>query len=91
MVLMVAGCVGPRPVEEYTVAWTALQSARAQNAQQYSPGHWNKAQEFYRQALLDFEDRDYANARANFERAREFAERAENITVVKKAETGATD
>jgi hypothetical protein len=85
------GCVGPAPIEDYTLASTALNAARSSKASRFAPGFLGQAEEFYRQAQLDYEDRRYDEARENFVRARQFAEKAENYTVLKKAETGESE
>jgi len=57
-------------------------------APKYAPGFFSQAEEYYRQALADYEDRRYQNAQDNFSRAKQFAEKAENYTVLKKANSG---
>lgn len=84
-------CVGPAPIDDYNYAYTALESSRAVKAAKFAPGYFNQAEDFYRKALADYEDRRYEQAKANFKRAREFAEKAENYTVLKKAQTGEVD
>jgi hypothetical protein len=85
------GCVGPAPREDYTLAHTALDSARACQAPRFAPGFYNQAEEYYRQAVSNYQDRHYQEATQNFVRARQFAEKAENYTVLKKAQTGETE
>ncbi|MCB0349593.1 MAG: DUF4398 domain-containing protein [Bdellovibrionales bacterium] len=89
--LTLGACVGPAPLEDYTLAYTSLEAARAARASKFAPGYLNQAEDYYRQALVDFEDRRYKEARDNFTRARKFAEKAENYTVLKKAETGESE
>lgn len=84
-------CVGPQPNDDYVYAWAALRSARGVQAPKHAAGYWSKAQEYYDQALVDYADRDYASAQANFKRAKEFAEKSENYTTLKKAEMGTVD
>ncbi len=86
--LICFGCVGMPPIEDYTLAYTSIEAARQSQAPRFSPGFFSQAEEYYRQALADYEDRRYNNAQSNFQRARTFAEKAENYTVLKKAESG---
>lgn len=88
ILVTLAGCVGPAPIEDYTLASTALNAARASKAARFAPGFLSQAEDYYRQAQLDYEERRYDQARENFTRARQFAEKSENYTVLKKAETG---
>jgi hypothetical protein len=82
------GCVGPAPIEDYTLANVAIEAARASQAPRFAPGYFGQAEEFYQQAKADYEDRRYQSARENFARARQFAEKAENYTFLKKAQSG---
>lgn len=82
------GCVGAPPNDDYAIANVALGSAREINAPKYAPGLFRQAEEYYRQALADYEERRYASARANFLRARKFAEKAENYSAIKRSEAG---
>jgi len=81
-------CVGPAPLEDYSLAKTAVDSARNAQAGRFAPGFLGQAEERYRQGLADYEERRYKEARENFLRARLLAEKAENFTALKKAETG---
>lgn len=73
------GCVtAPAPIDEYVLARAAIDSARAVEAARHSPGYWSQADEAYRRAKILYSDRDYDEARAEFNRARQAAEKAEN-------------
>lgn len=85
---LATGCVGLPPIEEYNIAYTSLSAARQVQASRYAPGFFSQAEEFYRQAVADYNDRRYKSALANFQRCQKFAERAENYTVLKRAEAG---
>lgn len=65
------------PVEEYTIARTALDAAKAVDAPRFSPGFFSKAELAYRNGQALFEDRDYSAARDEFIKARLAAEKAE--------------
>lgn len=82
------GCVGPAPLEDYNLAFVSLESAKSVQAPRFAPGYFNQAEESYRQALIAYEARHYKEARAKFLQAKQFAEKAENYTVLKKAEMG---
>lgn len=84
----IPGCVGAPPNKDYSIATVAIETARDVNAPKHSPGLFRQAEEYYRQALADYEERRYESAKVNFLRARQFAEKAENYSVLKKAETG---
>lgn len=85
---VLSACVGPAPVEDYALAWAAIQAAKKAEAQKVAPGYYAKAEELYRQALAEYEQRKYNDAQETFRRARQFAERAENYSVIKKVESG---
>lgn len=89
--LFLVSCVGPQPNDEYVIAWAALKAAQKSNAPKFAAGYWSQAKEYYDQAIMDYNERDYAGAKTNFKRAIDFAEKSENHTLLKKAETGAVD
>ncbi|MBK9323274.1 MAG: DUF4398 domain-containing protein [Bdellovibrionaceae bacterium] len=78
----------PKPIEEYTLARAAIESARAVQAPRHSPGYWHQADEAYRLGRLSFKDRDYNRAREEFIRARAAAEKAENSARLIRQKTG---
>jgi hypothetical protein len=82
------GCVGPAPREDYSLAKTALDAARTAQAEKFAPGLMGEAEDLYRQALADYEERHYQDAQTKFVKARQLAEKAENFTAIKKSETG---
>ncbi len=86
--LGLVGCAGRAPYEDYTLAHTALESARAAQAPRVSPGYYSRADEFYHRGVTHFDERHFNAAKEDFDQARFFAEQAENYTVLKKAETG---
>ena len=81
-------CVGPAPHEDYTMAWTALESARSSGAVKYAPGLWFKSDESFRLGQQAYEDRYYDLARRYFKNSRIYAEKAENSTRLKKFQSG---
>jgi hypothetical protein len=88
LALILSGCVGPAPYDDYSLAYTSIEAARQAQAPRFSPGFFSQAEEHYRRALVDFNDRRYVEAKNNFVMARKLAEKSENYTVLKKAETG---
>lgn len=78
-VLFLSGCVTtPPPIEDFTLARTAIEAAKGVEAARYSPGYWHQAEESYRRAQLLFNDREYKEAQREFVKARIAAEKAEN-------------
>ncbi len=86
--MLLSGCVGRPPRRDYLLADAAMVAAKSADALQYAPGLFTKAQEYYLKGQRNFSDRDYSDARNNFNLARDYAERAENYTVLKKSENG---
>lgn len=75
----ISGCVtAPQPIEDYTLARTAIDAAKVVEASRYSPGYWHQAEEAYRKAQVLFQEREYDESRKEFIKARVAAERAEN-------------
>lgn len=81
-------CVGAPPVEDYNLAATALNSARIAGASRFAAGYLARASDSYKLAQKLYEDRDYERARTAFRQAKLFAERAENLSALKRAQTG---
>lgn len=88
LLLAVSSCVGPAPVDDYNLAAAALQSAKQAGASRFASGFLTKANDYYKQALVEYDNRDYKKAQVLFRQARLFAERAENVSVIKRAQTG---
>lgn len=65
-----------------------MDAARAVQAARHSPGYWHQAEEAYRKGRIYFEDRDFAKAKIQFNRARVAAERAENSARLIRQRTG---
>jgi uridine phosphorylase len=82
-------CVSiPAPIQEYTLADTAIKAAKAVQAVRYSPGYWHQSEEFYRQARILYNEREYEQARDLFIKARVTAERAENSARLLRQKNG---
>jgi hypothetical protein len=85
----VLGCqTGPIPLEEYTLARAALEAARDVQAPRLSPGFWHQAEEAFRKARLFYRDRRWDEARVEFLKARQAAEKAENSARLSRQRTG---
>ncbi len=83
------GCVNPPPpYEDYAIARTAVRSARDFDSARYSTTTLHKAEEAFRNGEKCFKDNDFEQAKRYFRLAKEFAERAENATRLKKFKSG---
>jgi hypothetical protein len=88
LVFCLAGCATPVPLLEYSLARSAIESAKNVESVKYSPSHWHQASEYYRTATLLYKDGKYEEAKENFVLARAFAEKAENLTRLKRFKSG---
>ena len=77
-ILVLAGCQTNPPLREFTLARTALESAKRIEAVRVAPAFFHKAEEAYRKAELEFKKEQYSEAKEHFNLAREYAEKAEN-------------
>ena len=80
--------MGPAPVDDYNLAASAMAAARQAGAQRFATGYLAKANDYYKQAQKQYDNREYEKARLTFRQAKLFAERAENLSVLKRAQTG---
>ena len=78
LITLAAGCAVNPPVQEYTLARTALKAAQTSGAAKYAPGLWFKAEENYRQGENSFKKGEYEVAKNHFVESQDFSERAEN-------------
>ena len=86
--LLVACVAAPAPYDEYSLARTALASAREVDSAKNAPGFWNRAEDIYRTAEKEFKENDFEQAKKHFVLATQFAEKAENATKLKKFQSG---
>lgn len=86
--LGVAGCASSPPIEEYTIARTALRAAQESDAARYASGFWHNAEQHYRKGQKLFRLNDFALAKEHFDKAIDYAEKAENVTRLKKYQSG---
>lgn len=78
----------PPPYEEYTLARAAVRAAQEVDSPRFASRAWNKAEENYRAGEKSYKDADYDNAKKYFRQALQFAEKAENVTRLKKFQSG---
>ena len=78
--LYLISCAGNPPFLEYTIAQTALQSARKVNAEQNTGAYWEKAVNYYHRGEKEFRNRDYISAERFFNESIKWAEKAENVS-----------
>jgi hypothetical protein len=83
-----SACAVNPPVQEYTIARTALTAAQTSGAGKYAPGLWFKAEENYRQGETAFQKGDFDVARQYFTDSQDFSERAENKARYDKRKLG---
>lgn len=76
------------PIQEYTLARSALEFAESNDSERLSPLYFQQAQQLYNQGVKKYEDRDYDEARSLFVKARKLAEKAETTARIKKAKSG---
>ena len=76
---MALGCVGRPPLRTYTIARSALDSARKAEGARNAGQQMHKAEEAYRRGEFYFKSKDYSAAAEEFENTIKFAEEAENI------------
>lgn len=81
-------CATTPPLDEYTLARTALEAAREKDAARYAPSYWHRAEEAYRKGEALFKNEDYEDAEIQFREARSFAEKSENVARLQKYKSG---
>ena len=82
------GCSINPPVQEYTIARTALTAAQTSGANKYAPGLWFKAEENYRQGETAFQKGKFEVAKQYFIDSQDYSERAENKARFEKRKLG---
>ncbi len=86
--LFLSSCISNPPLEEYTLARTALNAARLVESARYASSLWHQAEESYQKGQKAFHKEDYEKALQYFIQARSYAEKAENITRVVRFQRG---
>lgn len=87
-ILIVSCQTIPPPLENYTLARTAIVYASKVKASRHSPGNWHKAENYFRRAERHFRNREYEEADRLFRLSRKHAEKAENIARLKLQNEG---
>lgn len=78
----------PAPYEDYALARAAVRAAQEADSARFATNLWNKAEDNFRSGQKAFREADYEAAKRHFQLAQQFAEKAENITRLKKFQTG---
>jgi hypothetical protein len=86
--ILTSACAGPKPYEDYALAYVALEAAKSAEASRYSPGNWSKAERLYREGQQAYNDNSNKHAKKLFQLSMSYAEKAENVTRLKKFQTG---
>lgn len=85
------GCVSnPPPVSEYSLARSALASAKEAGAERLAPGLWYSAEEDYQKGQKAYLEKDHQAAKNSFLQSIQTAEKAENASRLKRFESGET-
>ncbi len=76
------------PYEEYAMARAAVRAAQDADSARFATNLWNKAEENFRSGQKAYRESDYESAKKHFQLAQQFAEKAENVTRLKKYSSG---
>ena len=83
------GCVNKeRPNREYLLAEAAYLGAVDSDASRYAPNLYHKGERYFKRGVELFEDRRFKKAEEYFLKARNFAERAEDVARFKQFKSG---
>ena len=88
--VLTACAVGPPPYEDYNLARAAIKAAQEAESGRYSSGLYSRAEQSFRQAEREYKNSEFKAAQVHFRSAIVFAERAENMSRLKKFQTGDT-
>jgi hypothetical protein len=89
LLLTLGACVTTQaPVEDYNLAFAAIEAAQKVEAARYANGPFHKAQESFRQAQILYQNQEYSAARELFRTAIQEAEKAENAARLTKWRNG---
>lgn len=87
--LALAGCVvPPAPYEDYALARAAVQAAQEADSARYVTAIYRRAEDSFRNGQKAFKDGDNLEAKKFFRSAIQLAEKAENMTKLKKFQSG---
>lgn len=85
---LLTACTTTPPIEDYSIARTALEAARDIDSARYAPAYWHRAEEAYRKGEQQFKNQDYKGAQEQFLEAKTFAEKAENAARLQRFKSG---
>jgi hypothetical protein len=89
LLLLIVSCSSVTlPIQEYTLARSALEAAEQSDAERLTPLLFQQAQQLYKQAESHYKEREYEEARVLFIKSRKASEKAENTARIKKSKTG---
>jgi hypothetical protein len=88
VICALSGCVTSTPIEDYTLARAAYDSAKDAEALRYAPALWYNAEQAYREGQRAYKERRYDDAEQEFKKARIAAEKAENAARVARHNAG---
>lgn len=88
LVLTASACVTSFPVEDYTLARAAYESAKDAEALRYAPALWYNAEQAYREGQRAYKERRYGDAESSFKEAKVAAEKAENAARIARHQSG---
>lgn len=86
--LLSAGCVTSLPVDEWSLARSAYESAKDADSARYVPSIWFNAEQTYREAQKAYRERRYPVAKSLFEKAKTLCEQAENAARLARQQSG---
>lgn len=86
--MWLGGCASPPPFEDYALARSAISAAQEVDSAKFAKGFWSRAEENYLEGQKAFANQDYEVAKKLLRKSTEYAERAENLTRLKKFQTG---
>lgn len=85
---LLVACVTYMPVDEWTLARSAFESAKEADAARYVPSIWFNAEQTYREAQKSYRDRRYVDAKKQFIQAKNLCEQAENAARLARQQSG---
>lgn len=88
LVIGLTGCSQNPPLQEYTLAKTALDAAQNAGSSKYAPSLWFKAEENYREGESFFKNGYFEKAAMHFNQSIDFSEKAENKARYEKRKMG---
>jgi hypothetical protein len=86
---LLSSCITtPKPIDDHALARAAINAARSVDAARHAPAYLKQAETFYSQAEQFVELKEYNKASRAFSQARLAAEKAENVSIIKRRKLG---